>query len=138
MAVHPTWKKENNSAEKEGFSFSMLLLPLPLARTKENGNIESRILINFAPCTMILVYTLPAARKRLLLTWPYSEVLYEMNLQESRIILSKISTPCLIFLISFVIINAEIWQWILRIFKPRLAVTFIFPPCKKIYNKYEE
>jgi len=32
-------KKENNSAEKEGFS--VFLFPLPLARNKENGNIES-------------------------------------------------------------------------------------------------
>ena len=44
----------------------MVLLPLPLARNKENGNIESRILIGCAPCTMIPVYTLLAARKRLL------------------------------------------------------------------------
>ena len=37
-------KKENNSAEKEGFlSFSLFLFPL--ARNNENGNIENRILI---------------------------------------------------------------------------------------------
>ena len=41
----------------------MLLFPLPLARNKENENIESRILIDCAPHTMILVYTLPAALK---------------------------------------------------------------------------
>ena len=29
----------------------MLLFPLPLARNKENENIESRILIGCAPCT---------------------------------------------------------------------------------------
>ena len=46
--------------------FSMLLFPLPLARNKENWNIESRILIGCALCTMILVNTLAAARKRLL------------------------------------------------------------------------
>ena len=41
MAIHPLLvKKENNSAEKEGF----LLLPFHLDRHKENGNIESRIL----------------------------------------------------------------------------------------------
>jgi len=37
-----------------------------IARNKENGNIESRILIGCAPYTMKPVYTLPAARKRLL------------------------------------------------------------------------
>jgi len=50
MAVHPTRKKENNS----------------FARKNENGNIESNILIGCAPCTTITVYTLWAARKRLL------------------------------------------------------------------------
>jgi len=35
--------------------FSLLLFPFPLARNKENGNIESRILIGFATCTMIPV-----------------------------------------------------------------------------------
>jgi len=43
----------------------MFLFPLPLARNKEKGNIESRIMIGCAPCTMIPVYTLLAARKRL-------------------------------------------------------------------------
>ena len=55
MAVHPNCKKvliSNNSAEKEKQA------------SKENGNIESRILIGCAPCIMIPVYTLPAARKR--------------------------------------------------------------------------
>ena len=84
----------------------MLLFPLPLARNKENGNIKSKILIGCATCTMIPVYTLLAARTRLLLTRLYSKALSEMNfLQESRILLSKISTPCLTFLIPFVIIN---------------------------------
>ena len=46
--------------------FSMLLFPFHLARNKENGNIESRILIDCSPCTMILVYILQAARKSLL------------------------------------------------------------------------
>ena len=45
--------------------FSMLLFPLPFARNKETGNIENRILLGCAPC-MIQVYTLQAARKRLL------------------------------------------------------------------------
>jgi len=59
MAVHPTRKKENNS----------------FARKNENGNIKSNILIGCAPCTSITVYTLPAARKRLLYTRPYSDAL---------------------------------------------------------------
>jgi len=60
--VDKTWQytllgnKENNSAEKEGFT--MLLFPLLLARNKENGIIESRILIGCAPFTMIPVYAL--------------------------------------------------------------------------------
>ena len=41
----------------------MLLFPLPFARNKENGNIESRIPIGYAPCTMKPVYILSAARK---------------------------------------------------------------------------
>ena len=56
-------KRENNSAEKEGFF--MLLFPFPLTRNNENGNIENRIEIGCAPCTMTLVF-LPAVRKRLL------------------------------------------------------------------------
>ena len=47
-------KKENNSAEKEGFS--VFLFPLPLARNKENGNIESWILKGL--CTMHYRYIL--------------------------------------------------------------------------------
>ena len=54
-----------------------------------------------------------------------------MNLQESRNLLSKISTLFLTFLIPFVIINAEFWKYILRI----LAGTFIFPTCMNI-DKY--
>ena len=63
-------------AENPGFS--MLLFPFPFARNKENGNIESRILIGCIPYTIKPVYTLPAARKRL----PYSKALSDMNLQE--------------------------------------------------------
>jgi len=63
--VQYTKKKGNNSAEKEDF-LSLSLFSFPLARNKENGNRESRILIGYAPCTIIPVYTLPAARKRLL------------------------------------------------------------------------
>jgi len=44
--------------------FPLSLFPFPLARNNENGNKESRILIGCAPCTMIPVYSLPAARKR--------------------------------------------------------------------------
>ena len=72
MPVHPTWKKENMSIEKEG---SLSLFPFSLARNKENGNIESGILIGCAPCTMILDYTLLAARKRLLSMNLYSKAL---------------------------------------------------------------
>ena len=59
------------------------------------------------------------------------------NYKESSILLSIISSPSLTFLIPFVIINAEFWQWIHRNFKPHLAVTFIFPTCKNTYDKYE-
>ena len=34
----------------------MLLFSFPLARNNENGNIENRILIDCAPCTMIPIY----------------------------------------------------------------------------------
>ena len=37
-------------------------------RINEIENIESRILIGCAPCTMIQVYTLPAVRKKLMET----------------------------------------------------------------------
>ena len=92
--------------------FSILLFPLPFARNKENGNIEFRILIGCVPYTLKSVCTLPAARKRLPETRPYSEGLSKMNLQESRILLLKISAPSLTFLIPFVIIKADFWQWI--------------------------
>ena len=85
----------------------MLLFPLLFARNKENGNIEFRILIDCVQYTMKPVYTLLAARKRLPWTRPYTEALSKMNLQESRILLSIISTPSLTFLIPFVIINME-------------------------------
>ena len=51
----------------------------------------------------------------------------EMNLQGSRILLSKVSTPSLTFLVLFGILIMAI----LRVFKPPL-VTFIFPTCKNI------
>ena len=50
---NPVW---NSMTEKE--LFISLTLPLPRAGNKENGNIESRILIGCVPCTMIPVYTL--------------------------------------------------------------------------------
>jgi len=52
-------KKKYNSAEKKGF---LSLFPFPLARNNENANIDSRILIGYAPYTLIPVYTLPVAR----------------------------------------------------------------------------
>ena len=42
----------------------MLSSPLTFAGNKENGNIESIILIGCVPWTMILVYTLVTARKK--------------------------------------------------------------------------
>ena len=60
MAVYTLLGKKKMNKRR---GFSMLLFPLPLARNKENENIESRILIDCAPRTMILVYTLPAALK---------------------------------------------------------------------------
>ena len=57
----------------------MLLFHFPLVGNKENGNIESRILIGSVLCTMILFYILPAARKRLLEIRLYSEALTKMN-----------------------------------------------------------
>jgi len=76
-SVHPTWKKENNSAEKEGcVCVSLFLaLPIPFQQKQWNWNIERRILLGCAPCTMIQVYTLPAARR------PWS-IVSEINLQE--------------------------------------------------------
>ena len=47
-------------------------------------------------------------------------------IQYSRILLSKIFTPCLTFFIPFVIIMAKFWKWIHRIFKPCLAAILIF------------
>ena len=85
----------------------MLLFPLPLVRNKENGNTEFRFLIGCVPYTVKPVYTLPAARKKLPQMRLYSEALSEMNLQESRILMSIISTPSLTFLIPFIIINTE-------------------------------
>ena len=55
----------------------MLHFPIPLARNKD----PKTILIGCAACTIILVYTLLAARKRLLLMRTYSVALSKMNLQ---------------------------------------------------------
>ena len=55
----------------------MLHFPIPLARNKD----PKAILIGCAACTIILVYTLLAARKRLLLMRTYSVALSKMNLQ---------------------------------------------------------
>ena len=73
MAVHPTWKKRKLKCRED--SFFSLFFPLPLARNNENGNIESRILRGCASFTMIPVYTLPAARQRLIQTRQYSKAL---------------------------------------------------------------
>jgi len=68
---------------------------------------------------------------------PYSEALSEMNLQESRILLSKISTHCLTFLIPFVVINVEFWQWISSEFSnPAKQWLLFFQPVRKY--KYEQ
>jgi len=69
--VDKTWQytlpgKKKKIIVQRRRGFSMLLFPLLLARNKENGIIESRILIGCAPFTMIPVYALLAARKRLL------------------------------------------------------------------------
>ena len=48
-------KKEINSAEKVVFFLSFF--PLPLARNKENGSIESRILIGCEPCNDTGLYS---------------------------------------------------------------------------------
>ena len=117
--------------------YSMLPFTLPLARNKENGNIEFRILIGCVPYTMKPVYTLPAAKKGFCRGGFILKHCPWWTYQESRILLSIISTPSLTFLIPFVIINTEFWQWIHRSFKPHLAVTFIFPTCKNTYDKYE-
>ena len=85
----------------------MLLFPLPLARNKENENIESRILIDCAPHTMILVYTLPAALKGKDCCRRGRILCPRYELTRIKNSFSKISTPCLTFLIPFVIINAE-------------------------------
>ena len=76
-------KKENNIAEKEG-----LLFPLPFARNKENGNIESRILkgcVNHTLWNRFILCRLRGkdCRRRgcILKHCPVSK----MNLQESRI-----------------------------------------------------
>ena len=51
----------------------------------------------------------------------------EMNLQESRILLSEISTPSLTFYIPFFIIKGKFWQCYPQNFQTQLsAVTFFF------------
>ena len=67
---------------------------------------KSRILISCAPCTM--VYNLLAARKIAVDKAVFWSTVWDEL--ESRILLSKISTPFLAFLITFVIIKAEFWQ----------------------------
>ena len=98
-------KKENNSAEKEGFLYASF----PPPSCQKQGKWKHRKQNPDRLCTMhyILVYPILAAKKRLLQTRPYSEALSKMNLQESRILLSKISTPFQTFLIPFFIIKAE-------------------------------
>ena len=84
--------------------FFMLLFPLPLARNKKNEYIENRIMIGCAPCTMIPVYILcrpwgkDCCRRGRILKHCIRD-----ELKESRILLSKISTPCLTFLIPFLV-----------------------------------
>jgi len=51
MAVNPNWKKKKILVQRRR-SFSLSFFPFPLARNKENGNIESRILIASAPFTI--------------------------------------------------------------------------------------
>ena len=60
------------------------------------------------------------------------------RIKNSLILLSNWSTPSLIFFISFVIIDSEFWQWIHKIFKPRLAVTFIFPTCNSCISNHQK
>jgi len=71
---NPVWKKtwqytlfgKKKTIVLRRRGLSKIFFPLPLARNKEDGNIESRILIGCSPCTMIPVYTSSVARKRLL------------------------------------------------------------------------
>ena len=86
----------------------MLFFPLPFARNKENGNIETRISIGYEPSNYKTCLYSAGCKEVIAVTKPYSEALFEMNLQELRILLSIISTPILTFLIPFVIFNAEI------------------------------
>ena len=112
----------------------MLFFPLPFVRNKENGNIETRIPIGYEPSNYKTCLYSAGCKEVIAVTKPYSEALFEMNLQELRILLSIISTPILTFLIPFVIFNAEIWQCISSEFSNHActAVTFIFPTCKNI------
>jgi len=56
-----TWKKKKIIVQRRR-GLTMLHFPIPLARNKD----PKAILIGCAACTIILVYTLLAARKRLL------------------------------------------------------------------------
>ena len=104
------------------------VFPFPLARNKKNGNIESKILIHSLWYQFILcrLQGKDCCRRGRIQNFTVG---YELTI-ESRILLSKISTPCLKCPIPFVIIKAEFWQWILRMSKPRLAETFIFQPVR--------
>ena len=54
MALHPTWKRILVQRRR---GFAPYLFPFPLARNKENGNIESRILMGCEPCTDTGLYS---------------------------------------------------------------------------------
>ena len=56
-------------------------------------------------------------------------------LQESKVQMSKISTPCLTVLIPFVIKMAELRPWT---FSNTVSSDLFFSTCKKIHNKYEQ
>ena len=60
-----------------------------------------------------------------------------MIIQESRIILSKISTPCLSFLIPFVIINSESDNDYPQYFQTPFSSDLYFLTCKNIKNEQQ-
>ena len=117
-------KKENH--RQRGGGDSLLLFPLPLARNNQNGNIESRILIGCAPCPMkpVLLCRLQGkdccSRGRILkycTRWTY----------KNPDLLSKKSTPFLIFLIPIVIVKAKFWHnKYLQNFQTRLVQWLFF------------
>ena len=108
-------KKEINSAEW----FFSLFLPPPSCQKQGKWKHIKRIRIACAPCTMIPVYTLPAERKRLMQTRPYSKHCVRDELTRTKVLLSKISTP-------FLYKGGILTMNILRIFKPRLCSEFYF------------